>query len=179
MVHEGSSFIVSFLEHPVCSNFQMQSVLILVIFFQLATINPKGIFKILFVFFFNFRCSVKEAVLLLCSWSTLYIAFSKYKMSWFYFSYFNLPLLTESAYVKANFFLRFMCFAREAVLLLLSWLNRYVAISKCIMSWFQFFFLWIGRNKSEKHLQKSLFPEVLCVLWKTQCYCFVCEAHYM
>ena len=158
VVREGSSFIASFLEHPVCSNFQMQSVLVLVIFFQLATVNPKGIYKILCVFcFWNLRCSVKEAVLLLCSWSTLYIGFSKFKMSWFYFSYFNLPLLTESVYVKANFFWRFMCSAREAVLLPLSWRNRYVAISKCIMSWFQFFLFELAATNPKSFCKSHFF----------------------
>ena len=107
-------------------------------------------------FSWNFRCSAKESVLLLCSSSTPYVAFSKYKVSWFYFSYFNLPLLTESAYVKPNFLWRFMCSAREAVLLLLSWRNRYVAISKCIMSWFQLFFFELA-TANPKSICKSHF----------------------
>ena len=32
VLREGSSFIASFVEHPVCSNFKMYSVLILVLF---------------------------------------------------------------------------------------------------------------------------------------------------
>ena len=58
---------------------------------------------------------------LLRSWSTLYIAVLRCKVSWFYFSYFNLSLLTESAYAKVNFSWNFSCSAKEAVLLPLSW----------------------------------------------------------
>ena len=103
--------------------------------------STKGIFN----FSWNFRCSAKESVLLLCSSSTPYVAFSKYKVSWFYFSYFNLPLLTESAYVKFKYaFWRFRCSAKEAVLLLLSLTTLYEAIWKCIMSWFMSFSLnWL------------------------------------
>ena len=90
----------------------------------------------------NFRCSAKEAVLLLCSWSTLYIGVSKYKVSWLYFSYFNLSLSTESASTKVNFSWNFRCYAKGALLLLLSWITLYVAISKCIVSWFYFFLFW-------------------------------------
>ena len=43
---DRSSFIASFVEHPVCSSFKMHSVLILALFlFYLVTINPKGICK--------------------------------------------------------------------------------------------------------------------------------------
>ena len=45
VLHEGGGFIASLMEHPVCSSFQMYSVLILVFLFQLATINRKGICK--------------------------------------------------------------------------------------------------------------------------------------
>ena len=45
MLHEGSSFIASFVEHPVCSNFKIYSVLIRVFLFELTTINPKYICK--------------------------------------------------------------------------------------------------------------------------------------
>ena len=45
MLGQGSSFIVSFVEHPVCSNFKISSVLIRVFLFELTTINPKCIYK--------------------------------------------------------------------------------------------------------------------------------------
>ena len=103
-------------------------------FFYLSTFTQnlciKGIYSR------NFRCTAKEAVLLLRSGSTLDIAFSKCKVSWFYFYYFNLSLLTESAYAKVIFSWNFSCSTKEAVLLLLSWRNLYVAISKCMVSWF-------------------------------------------
>ena len=45
MLHEGSSFIVSFVEHAVCSNFQICSVLIRLFLFELTTINLNSICK--------------------------------------------------------------------------------------------------------------------------------------
>ena len=45
MLHEGSSFVASFVEHHVCSNFKMYSVLILVFWFYFPTFNPKCICK--------------------------------------------------------------------------------------------------------------------------------------
>ena len=44
VLHEGSSFIESFVEHPVHSIFKSYSILILVFLFWFATINPKSIF---------------------------------------------------------------------------------------------------------------------------------------
>ena len=55
------------------------------------------------IYFRNFRCPAKDAVILLPSWSTLYIAFLKCKVSRFQFFYFNLPPSKQSAYVKVNF----------------------------------------------------------------------------
>ena len=45
MLHEGSSFIASFVEHPLCSNFKMCSVLILVVLLWFTTFNRKCICK--------------------------------------------------------------------------------------------------------------------------------------
>ena len=90
-------------------------------------------------FFWYFRCFAKGAMILLRSWSTLYIAVSKCKVSWFYFFYFNLPVLAESAYIKVNFSRNFKCSTKEAVILLLSLSTLYIAFSKCIVSWFYFF----------------------------------------
>ena len=47
---EGSSFIASFVEHPVCSDFKIYSVLILVFLCWFATVNPKYMRKIQFFF---------------------------------------------------------------------------------------------------------------------------------
>ena len=87
-------------------------------------------------FSWNFRCSTKEAVLLLRLWSTVYIVFSKCKLSWFYLSYFTLTLLTESAYVKVICSWNLRSSVKEAALLFISWSTLYVAILKCIVSWF-------------------------------------------
>ena len=45
VLREKSSDIALFVEHPVCSNFKMYTVLILKILFCFATINPKCICK--------------------------------------------------------------------------------------------------------------------------------------
>ena len=79
VLHKGSRDIASFVEHPVSSNFKMYGVPILVFWFQFATINPKCIFD----FSWNFRCYAKEAVLLLLSWSTMYVAILKCIVFWF------------------------------------------------------------------------------------------------
>ena len=44
MLSEGNSFIASFMEHPVYSNFKMYSVVILFLF-EFATVNPKCMCK--------------------------------------------------------------------------------------------------------------------------------------
>ena len=54
VLRDGSSFIASFVEHPVCTNFKMYSVLIQAFLFELTTINPKCIFQ-LFLKFQVFR----------------------------------------------------------------------------------------------------------------------------
>ena len=108
----------------------------------MATITPKSICKS--QFFKKFRCSVKGAVLLLRSWSTLYRAFSKCKLSGSWLFYFDLPLFTQSVCPKFIYSWSFRCSTNEAVLLLLSWSTLYVAILKCIVSWFYFFsFNWL------------------------------------
>ena len=134
MLPDRSSFIASFVEHPVCSSFKMHSVLILAFFyFNWLQLIQSASAKV--NFYWNLRCSAKEAVLLLRSWSTLYIAFLKCKLFWFSFSYFNLALLTECWYVKVIYSWNLRCSAKESVLLLLSWNTLYIAISKCIVSW--------------------------------------------
>ena len=48
----------------------------------------------------NVKSSANEVVILPFLCSNLHIAFSKWKVFWFYFSYSNFPLLTECPYVK-------------------------------------------------------------------------------
>ena len=48
---------------------------------------------------------------------------------------------------KSHFSWDFRCPAKEAVILLLSWNNLYVATSKCILSWFYFDFRRFTKNQ--------------------------------
>ena len=90
-------------------------------------------------FSWNFRCSTKETVLLLRSWSTLYIKFLNCKVSWFYFFFnFNLLLLNQIASAKIDFSENFRCSVKEAVLIPLSCSTQYIVLLKCKMSWFYF-----------------------------------------
>ena len=73
-----SSDIASFVEHPVYSTLKIYSALILVLFILFCHV---WMCKILFSG--NSRCSAKGAVILLLSWSILYVAFSKCIVSWF------------------------------------------------------------------------------------------------
>ena len=111
----------------------MYSVLILVFYFNWLQLFQRGAAKINFSS--NSSCSAKEAMLLLSSSNTLYIVFSKCKVYWFYFSYFDLPLFTESAYVKVIYS---RCSVKETVLLLYSWSTLYIAFLECKVSWFDF-----------------------------------------
>ena len=52
-----------------------------------------------------------------------------------------MPLFTRNACVKVIFFWNFWCSAKEAAILFLSWSTLYIAISKCIKSWFYFVLL--------------------------------------
>ena len=83
MLRERSSDIACFVEHPVYSSFKMYSVLILVFYFDLPLLMQNVCLKVKFSW--TSRRSAKQAVILLHSWSTLYIAFSKCKVSWFLF----------------------------------------------------------------------------------------------
>ena len=67
---EGSSVIASLVEHPVCSNLEMYSVLILDFCFNLSLLMQSPCVKI--IFSWSFRCSAKEAVILLISLNALY-----------------------------------------------------------------------------------------------------------
>ena len=86
VLRERSSDIASFVEHPVYSIFKMQSVLILVVLFDLSLFTQSVCIKD--IYSQNFRCSAKEAAILLLSRSTQDIAISKCKASSFQFSIF-------------------------------------------------------------------------------------------
>ena len=112
--------------------------LILSLFTQ--TVCLKGIYS------WNFRCSAKEAVIRLLSWSILYIAFSKWKVSWFLFFYFYFPLFTQSVCLKGIYSWNFRYSTKGAVLWLRLWGTLYLALLKCILSLFYvFFFLFLPR----------------------------------
>ena len=118
MLRERSSIITLFVEHHRYSIFKMQSVLILVAFFYLSLFTQSVCIKS--IYSRNFRWSAKGEVILLCSWSTLYIAFLKYKVSWFYSFYFNLSLFTQIACVKVSLCWNVRCSAKATLILLLS-----------------------------------------------------------
>ena len=109
------------------------------LYFDLSRFTQSVCIKV--IYSWNFRCSWKEAVLLLLSWSTLHVAVSKCIVSWFYFLYFNLRLLTESAYVKFNFSWNFRGSTKEGVTLLRSWSTLYMTFSRCKVSRFWLFYL--------------------------------------
>ena len=135
VLRKGSSFIASFEEHHAYSSFKMYSVLILV-FLKFICLKLIQRVSAKVNFSSGFWCTTKEAVLLLRSWSTLYITFSICKAFWFCFFSFNLPRLSETAYVKIIYSKNFRFSAKEAVLLPLSWNTLHVAISKYIVPWF-------------------------------------------
>ena len=55
----------------------------------------------------NFRCSAKEAILLLLLWSTLCLEISISVASWFYFFLFQFPTFNPKYMGKSEFFLKF------------------------------------------------------------------------
>ena len=138
MLHERSSDIASFMERSVCSISKMYSVLVLVLLFLFATIHPKCMCKS--HFFKNFRCSAKEASILVLLWSALYIVFPKCIVSWFWFFYFDLPLFTPNVCIKVIFLKKFRCSAKEASILHPSWSTLYIALWKCKVFWFYFLY---------------------------------------
>ena len=92
MFCEGSSDIAPFKEHPGYSNFKMYGLLILVFYFYLPLFTQNVSVKV--IYSWTSRCSAKEAVILLRSWSSLYIAFQTVKVpdsSFFYLICHYLP----------------------------------------------------------------------------------------
>ena len=76
-------------------------------------------------------------------WSTLYIAFSKCIVSWFWFSFFHFPLFTQNAFVKIIYSWKFRCSTKGAVILLCSWSTLHLVVWKCIVFLFYIFYLFI------------------------------------
>ena len=101
MLREKISDIVSFVEDPVYSNFKMYCLLILVIYFYLSLFTQNVSAKV--VYFWNFRWSAKEVLILLCLWSTLYLALRKCVVSLFYFLLFchvSAKTLLQKSYLQ-------------------------------------------------------------------------------
>ena len=126
---ERISFTASFVEHPVYSNYKMESVLILVVLFWLVTISPKCMYKSKFFL-----------KLLVLRERSSFIAFFVYrafpKCILILYFHFDLSLFKRSVCIKVIYSWIFKCFAKEAVLLLLSWSTQYIAFPKCVTSWF-------------------------------------------
>ena len=120
------------------------------LYFDLSPFTQSVCIKV--IYSWNFRCSWKKAVLLLLLLGTLHVAISKCIVSWFYFLYFNLPLLTESEYVKFNFSWVCRGSKKEAGILLLSWSTLYRTFSKWKVSWFWLFYFDL-----------SLFTQSACI----------------
>ena len=100
MLLEGNGFTTSFVDHPICSNFKMYSVLI----FWFASINRKCISKIQFF----------KKILLLHEGSSIIASlvehpvYNIFKMqsvlSWFWLFYFDLLIFTKSVCIKGIFY---------------------------------------------------------------------------
>ena len=168
MLRERSNNIASFVEHPVCSNFKLHTGFILLFSFWFATIYSKWMCKS--HFFLNSRCSAKELMSLHLFQSTLYIAISKCLVSWYQVFYFDLSWSTQRACAKAIYICNFRCSTKENTILLLSRSTLHIAIKKCIVSWFYFFYFdfpLCTQNASIK-----FFLEILGAPRKEQWYCF-------
>ena len=134
VLHERSSVIASFMEHPICSNFKMYGELILFFYFDFTLFTQNASVKV--IYSWNFKCSPKEAVILLLSWSSLYIAAWNSICPNSSFIYFVFSRLNQSECVKVFFSESSKCSAKGAVILHFSKSTLYIAFSKCIASWF-------------------------------------------
>ena len=70
MLRERKNDIASFVEHPAYSNFKMYTALILFFYFNFPLFTQNSSLKV--IYSWNFTWSVKGAVILLRSWSTLH-----------------------------------------------------------------------------------------------------------
>ena len=138
MLRERKNDIASFVEHPAYSNFKMYTALILFFYFNFPLFTQNSSLKV--IYSWNFTWSVKGAVILLRSWSTLHTEFLKCKMSWFYFFYFDLQLLKESVHVKVTFFEILGAPRRKQLYCFVRRVPR-ITFLKRKMIWFYFFVL--------------------------------------
>ena len=131
VLHERSSVIASFMEHPVCSNFKMYSELILFLFFWFPTIHPKCFCKS--HFFLKFQV-LHERSSVIASFMEHPVC-SNFKMysELILFFYFDFPLFTQNASAKVIYSWNFKCSPKEAVILLLPWSSQYIAAWKSIV----------------------------------------------
>ena len=105
MLRETSSDIVSFLEYPVHSNFQLILVNSGYFYFDLLLITQSEFIKA--DFSWNFRCAVKEPVLLLLSWSTLFSNFKIYSVLILIFLFW-FPTVYPNCTYKSHLFFKFL-----------------------------------------------------------------------
>ena len=99
----GFLFWLDFPEHPVYDTFEMFSVLILGLLFWFPVTYPKNMCES--NLFFVILGAPKTILLL--SWSTLHIAISKCIVSWFFFFLFWFPTIHPKCFYKSHLFLKF------------------------------------------------------------------------
>ena len=168
VLRERSSDIASFVEHSVYSIFKMQSVLILVVLFDLSLFTQSVCIKD--IYSRNFRCSAKEAVILLLSRSTPDI--QQFQNVWPLDSSFLFLFTTiyPKCICKSRLFLKFQVlrersngttsFVKHSVL---SSLKMYSVLILLFL-----FFPFFCHVSPKTLLQKSFFQEILGVPRKKQ-----------
>ena len=168
VLRERGSDIASFVEHPVYSIFKMQSVLILVVLFDLSLFTQSVCIKD--IYSRNFRCSAKEAVILLLSRSTPDI--QQFQNVWPLDSSFLFLFTTiyPKCICKSRLFLKFQVlrersngttsFVKHSVL---SSLKMYSVLILLFL-----FFPFFCHVSPKTLLQKSFFQEILGVLRRKQ-----------
>ena len=126
----------------------------------------------------NFRCCGKEAVIFFLSLSTLYIAFWKCVIFWFYIFYFNCQY-SAKILLEKSFFLEILVAPRKK-----QWYSFFRGAS-CI-SHFQdlyspdsTFSILIYDDLPTVVLQKLFFLEILSVPQEKQWYCIFCGTSYI
>ena len=131
MLCERSSAIALFVERPICSSFEMYAVLILFFLFIYSKKMCKSHFQLL-----------RERIIVVATFPE-HPAYSNFEM----FSVLILGLLFwfvvtyPKSMCKSNlFFVNLGALRRKKKILPHSWTTLYIAISKCIVCWFYFFY---------------------------------------
>ena len=138
---------------------------ILLVWFSFDTSCPNSMFKT--YLFLNFVCSAKEASIFFLLWSTLYLAFSMCKVSWFLIPNFTFSLVLlyhQTPLIKRLHYQSFRCSAKETTILTWhpeKWLN---------LGWFWFVTAY------KDSLGKKLIVKILGVPPRKYQYCFVLAA---